>query len=136
VFYQHTQGLSQCDLASNLRLGKATIERWYHRRYHREHQTFKSRRCPRVLGIDKKQGYATTFGNLQNHTIFDVAKGRSAKELTHYHAQVLGKEQVKVICIDLSSNYRRLIQRYKQSSICGALLKIRVLLKAFIVRCN
>jgi transposase len=39
-------------------------------------------------------------------------KGRSASDLATYLNQLPGKEKVKVICIDLSSTYRHLIQQY------------------------
>jgi len=117
VFYQHTQGISQQTLAIDFKLGKATIERWYHSQYWLENQELSNRACPQVLGIDehffsKKQGYATTFCNLKKHKIFDIVKGRSAKELSSYLEKLPGKERVKVVCIDLSSNYRYLIQQY------------------------
>jgi transposase len=117
LFYQHRDGVSQQSLASNFKMGKATIERWYHRRYLLEYQEIKGLPCPQILGIDehsfgKKQGYATTFCNLKKHKIFDIVKGRSAKDLKSYLEQLPGKEHVKVICIDLSSSYRCLIQRY------------------------
>jgi transposase len=117
VFHQHTEGVSEKSLAHNFKLGKATIERWYHKGYLREYKEIKNQNCPQILGIDehsfsKKQGYATTFCNLKKHKIFDIVKGRSEKDLANYLAQLPGKEQVKVICIDLSSSYRSLIQRY------------------------
>ncbi|MCD6039117.1 MAG: hypothetical protein K0S27_517 [Gammaproteobacteria bacterium] len=98
-------------------MGKATIERWYHKRYLREYQEMKGLACPQVLGIDehsfsKKQGYVTTFCNLKKHKIVDIVKGRSAKDLKGYLEQLPGKKQVKVICIDLSHSYRSLIKQY------------------------
>jgi transposase len=117
VFHQHTEGVSQQSLSRDFKLGKATIERWYHRRYLLEYQEMKNEPCPSVLGIDehffsKKQGYATTFCNLKRNKIYDIVKGRSEKDLENYLKELRGKEQVKVVCIDLSSSYRRLIQRY------------------------
>lgn len=117
VFHQHTQGVSQQALAKDFKLGKATIERWYHKRYQLEHQELKGASCPQVLGIDehffsKKQGYATTFCDLRKHKIFDVVKGCSRRDLKDYLEQLPGKERVKVICIDLSSRYRSLIKHY------------------------
>lgn len=117
VFHQHTKGISQQDLSKDFKIGKATIERWYHKRYLLAYQEIKNQSCPTVLGIDehsfsKKQGYATTFCNLKKHKIFDVVKGKSANDLKRYLEQLPGKERVKVICIDLSSSYRHLIQRY------------------------
>lgn len=117
VFCQHTEGVSQKSLARNFKMGKATVERWYHRGYHRENQELKGRSCPQVLGIDehffsKKQGFATTLCDLKNHRIFDVVKGRYANDLASYLAELRGKERVKVVCMDLSSSYRQLVQRY------------------------
>lgn len=117
IAHYHTQGVSQKDLARDYQLGKATIERWYHHYYWRLNQEIKSRDCPQVLGIDehfftKKTGYITTFCDLRKHKIFDVVKGRSEQSLAAYLKQLPGKEKVKVICIDLSRTYRKLIRRY------------------------
>jgi len=117
VFHQHTEGVSQQSLSRDFKICKATIERWYHQGYVLKYQEMKSEPCPQVLGIDehsfsKKQGYATTFCNLRKHKIYDVVRGRSARDLQEYLEQLKGKENVKVICIDLSSSYRHLIQRY------------------------
>jgi len=117
VFHQHTEGVSQQSLSRDFKMGKATIERWYHQRYLLASHEMKNQSCPQVLGIDehsfsKKQGYATTFCHLKKHKIFDIVKGRSAKDLATYLEQLPGKERVKVICIDLSSSYKHLIQRY------------------------
>jgi transposase len=117
IFHQHTQGVSQSYLARLFKLGKATIERWYHQHYVLAYKEIEKPLCPQILGIDehsfsKKQGYVTTFCNLKRHKIFDVVKGRSAQELAHYLDRLPGKEHVKVICIDLSSSYRHIIQRY------------------------
>jgi transposase len=117
VFHQHTEGVSQQSLARDFKMGKATIERWYHKQYLLAFQEIKNQPCPQVLGIDehsfsKKQGYATTFCNLKKHKIFDIVKGKSKKDLANYLDQLPGKDRIKVVCIDLSSSYRHLIQRY------------------------
>lgn len=117
IFDQHTKGVSQKELARDIKTGKTTIERWYHRVYELKNQQFKQRLCPTVLGVDehffnKSQGYATTFCDLRKHKIFDIVKGHCAKTLANYLNQLPGKERVKVICIDLSHRYRRLIKQY------------------------
>lgn len=117
IFHRHTQGVSQKTLAQDFKMGKATIERWYHREYQLAYKEIKVKACPTVLGIDEhffsnKQGYATTFCDLRKHKIFDIVKGRSESELKHYLQQLPGKEHVKVICMDLSNSYRQLIQKY------------------------
>lgn len=117
VFHRHNQGVCQKDISQEFRLGKATIERWYHKHCLLENEERKNRQCPIVLGIDehffsKKEGYATTFCDLKKHKIFDIAKGRSAKDLANYLDQLPGKERVKVVCMDLSSTYRHIVQHY------------------------
>ena len=117
IFHYHTHGVCQKDLAEQFKLGKATVERWYHRGYHRLNQHLKQRSCPRVLGIDEhffshKQGYATTLCDLHRHKVFDVVQGRDEKSLSGYLQALQGKEGVRVVCMDLSSSYRRLIKKY------------------------
>jgi transposase len=117
VFHRHTEGASQQSLSRDFKMGKATIERWYHQQYLLAGKEIETNHCPTVLGIDehffsRKQGYATTFCNLRKHRIFDIVKGRSASDLAGYLNQLQGKERVKVICIDLSSTYRHLIKQH------------------------
>ena len=76
-----------------------------------------SEACPRVLGIDehffsRKDGYATTFCNLQKHKVFDVVLGRSEVALESYFQRLKGREEVEVVCMDLSSTYRSIIQKH------------------------
>lgn len=56
--------------------------------------------------------FATSFCDLKNHRIFDIVSGRSEAELRPFLARLQGRERVRVVCIDLSSPYRRLIQTY------------------------
>lgn len=117
VFYQHTQGISQKDLSTRIKHGKATIERWYKSVYEKENLELHNQDCPRMLGIDehffsRKQGFATTLCDLGKHKIFDIVKGRSEHDLRGYLNQLKGKERVKVVCMDLSSTYRSIIKKH------------------------
>ena len=117
MFHQHTRGVSQKDLSRDFKLGKATIERWYHQGYWLKNQQFNERPCPRVLGIDehffnRKQSFATTLCDLRKHKVFDIVKGYSSQTLAGYLNQLPGKERVQVVCMDLSSRYRHLVQHY------------------------
>ena len=117
IFHQHSEGISQATLAGWYKLGKATVERWYHQHYQRLHRERDHKRVPRVLGIDehffsKKQGFATTFCDLAKQKIFDVVKGKNARDLEAFLLSLEGRDKVRVVCIDLSSNYRSLIRKY------------------------
>jgi transposase len=116
VFHQHTQGVSQRDIAKHLDAGKSTVERWYQQHYHIQASHKQSLVWPKVLGVDehfftKKQRFATTFCDLKNHRIFDIVKGKSASDLAPFLNQIPGKERVKVACIDLSVTYRNIIKK-------------------------
>lgn len=59
-----------------------------------------------MLGIDehfftRKKGYATTFVDLKNHKVFDVVLGRSEVSLRGYLRHLPGREQVRVVVMDL-----------------------------------
>jgi transposase len=70
-----------------------------------------------VPGIDehffsRKQGYATTLVDLKNHKVFDVVPGRSKASLHSYLKRLPGKEQVRVIVMNLSETYRQIARQY------------------------
>ena len=117
IFHQHTSGVSQKDLSMQFKKGKATIERWYQRRYQLESKERSNEPCPMVLGIDehsfsRKQGFATTLCDLRKHKIFDIVKGRSEPDLASYLNALSGKERVKVVCMDLSSSYKSIVKKH------------------------
>lgn len=73
--------------------------------------------CPQVLGIDehslhRRQRFATTFCDLKNRRVFDITPGKSDADLQWFLSGLRGRERVRVVCIDLSSSYRALIQRW------------------------
>lgn len=104
-------------MARMARIGSATLERIYHHFNHRKAAERISLQCPQVLGIDehtlhKKQRFATTFCDLGNHKVFDVVEGKSREALEGFLNRLEGREQVRVVCIDLSSSYRSIVERY------------------------
>jgi transposase len=117
VFVAHYDGVSRNRLAQRMRIGSATVERWFHVYLERESAHRRGAPCPRVLGIDehffsKKDGYATTFCDLRAHRIFDVVLGRSEAALEDYLAKLPGKERVRIVCMDLASVYRAIVRKY------------------------
>ncbi len=117
VFQQHWDGISRSRLGRRLKLSGATVERWCQDVLDRELAKGRGQPCPRVLGIDehffsRRLGYATTFCDLSKHRVFDVVPGRSEAALQAWLNRLAGRQNVRVVCIDLSSTYRALVRRY------------------------
>lgn len=117
VVAAHRDGINRSRLGRREAIGSATVERWFEDYLQRELAERRGAPCPRVLGIDehffsRRQGYATTFCDLRNHTIFDVVLGRSEAALESYLAKLQGKERVRVVCMDLASVYRAIVHKH------------------------
>lgn len=117
VFVAHYDGANRSRLGKRMRIGSATVERWFQDHLRRELGHRRDAPCPRVLGIDehffsKKEGYATTFCDLRAHRIFDVVLGRSEAALEQYLAKLPGKDRVRIVCMDLASVYRAIVRKH------------------------
>lgn len=117
VFQRHHDGITRKKLAENMELGQATIERWYKDFVKLEDKKFDRSLCPRVLGIDehfftKKKGYATTLADLSKSRVFDVTLGRSEKSLKGYLSRLRGKDNVRVVLMDMSETYRSIVKKH------------------------
>lgn len=117
VYEQHLGGITQKQLSRTHQVSGSTVERWFWDFLNTRYKELRGRTCPRVLGIDehfftRKKGYATTFVDLKSHRVFDVALGRSVSSLEGYLKQLRGREQVKVVVMDLSTTYRSIVERY------------------------
>jgi len=117
VYEAHDGGVTQRKLSRTHQISGATVERWYRDHLGIKHAEMDRRRCPRVLGIDehfftRKKGYATTFVDLKNHTVFDVNLGRSEPSLRPYLKSLRGRSSVQVVVMDLSETYRGIARRY------------------------
>ena len=125
IYHQHHHGIPASSLARTQRVGAATVLRIYEQFTRKKASERISLRCPTLLGIDehtlhKKQRFATTFTDLKNHRVFDVVQGRSEADLLPYLMQLQGRLKVRVICIDLSSTYRSLLQKAFPNAILVA----------------
>ena len=81
--------------------------------------------CPKVLGIDehfftRKRGYATTLVDLKRNKVFDVVLGRSEASLRRYLKALPGRENVRLIVMDLSETYRAIARRYFPNAVIVA----------------
>ena len=117
VYEKHHGGISQRLLSKTHGIGEATVERWYQDFTYLRVQELKARPCPKVLGIDehfftRKKGYATTFCDLKNRKIFDVALGRSEASLNSYLQRIPEKRNTKIVLMDLSETYRHIVEKH------------------------
>lgn len=117
LFELHQAGICASVLADKQRVGAATVNRIYAQFTRLKAAERISRLCPRILGIDEHRlhrggGMVTTFCDLKRHRVFDVVPGRSQGDLQSFLKALKGKEKVAVVCIDLSSPYRKTIQRF------------------------
>jgi transposase len=117
IYECHHDGICASTLAKREALGQATVGRIYAQFTQRKASERLSLDCPQVLGIDEHtlhrgQRFATTFCDLKNHRIFDLSPGRSEVQLRPFLSQLHGRENVRVVCIDLADTYRALIRRW------------------------
>jgi len=125
VFEAHDGGVSQRKLTRTHQIGSATVERWYQSFVTQRVAELSGRSCPQVLGIDehffsRKRGYATTLVDLKNRKVFDVVLGRSEASLRSYLKRLPGKENVRVIVMDLSETYRQIARQYFPNALIVA----------------
>ena len=124
IYQRHRDGIAGNILAKSEGIGSASVERFYHEYTARKAGERSDGVCPPVLGIDEhsikrkrtrhRRGtkFATTLCNLRTHRVFDIVEGRDPKDLDAYFRALKGKENVRVICMDLSSSYRALARRH------------------------
>ena len=121
----HHKGWTQRDLQKDLRIGSATVERWYQDHFELKNRELEGALCPRILGIDehffsRKDGYATTIANLSRHKVFDVVLGRSESSLRSYLRSIPGRERAQVVVMDLSETYRSISKKYFPNALIVA----------------
>lgn len=117
LYRDHLDGINRSRLGRRESLGAATVERYFRRVLKRQFSALRPQRCPRILGIDehfftRRKGFATTLCDLKNHTIYDVVLGRSEASLDAYLQGLEGKEDVLVVCMDLSATYRAVVRKH------------------------
>jgi transposase len=117
VYEAHDGGVTLRKLSRTHLVSAATVERWYQHHLGIKRSEMDRRLCPRVLGIDehfftRKKGFATTFVDLRNHSVFDVKLGRSEPSLRPYLRGLQGKSNVQVVVMDLSETYRSIARQY------------------------
>ena len=125
VGLRHHHGTSKKTTATDMGIGEATVERYYHRYLTLQSNESKNASCPKVLGIDekhftKKLGYMTTFANLKTHKVYDVTLGRSEASLKDYVLKIPDRHNCRVIVMDLCDPFRNLARKYFKNALIVA----------------
>lgn len=121
VFEAHDGGVTQAKLRRTHCISAVTTERWYQNFCRARISEMSNHPCPKVLGLDehffsKKHGYATTMVDLRRNKVFDVRLGRSEASLHSFLRRLPGKDNVKLVVMDLSETYRNIARQYFPSA--------------------
>lgn len=125
IYEAHLDGINRSRLGRRKGIGAATVERYFQHGLQRQFAQWHPPKCPLVLGIDehfftRRKGYATTFCDLKNHKIYDVVLGRTEVSLNAYLERLQGKDQVRVVCMDLASVYRSIARTHFPNAVIVA----------------
>lgn len=121
----HHNGWTQSSLSQHLKMGSATVERWYQDHFAIKNRELMNAHCPRVIGIDehfftRKEGYATTIADLTRHKVFDVVLGRSELSLSPFLRRLIGRDRVRVVVMDMSETYRAIARKHFPNALVVA----------------
>lgn len=112
---RYRQGVCNKYIAKEFNVSESTVERIIHERYEAKVKEMINYSAPMVIGIDEhkihKRRFATTIVDLKNHRVYDVIEGKSEAMIGARIRSYPDRMKVKVVCMDLSSPYRSLVQR-------------------------
>lgn len=116
LVHEYAKNVSNKTIAEEYNVSQSTVERAIHQRYDGKLKEALSYECPSVIGIDEhtiRKGYkfATTIADLSHHRVYDVIYGKAHKLIEEKLMRYKGRENVKVVCMDLSSGYRSIVRR-------------------------
>ena len=112
---RYRQGVCNKYIAKEFGVSESTVERIIHDCYEAKVKEMINYPAPLVIGIDEhkihKRQFATTIVDLRNHRVYDIIEGKSEAKIGARIRSYPGRMQVMVVCMDLCSPYRSLVQR-------------------------
>ena len=116
IIEKYLDGATNKRISKRIGVSQSTVERVIHERFESEVKEQLSYECPSIIGIDEHtihKGYkfATTIADLSHHRVYDVIEGRSKLKIERKLMEYKGRDNVKVVCMDLSSGYRSIVRR-------------------------
>lgn len=117
VFRDHWDGINRSRVATREGIGHATVERYCLHFLERlgcraERKRRSSSARHRRAFLFPQAGLCHHLVRPENHRVFDVVLGRSEASLEDYLNRLLGKEHVRVVCMDLAPSYRALARKH------------------------
>ena len=113
-------GVSNKMIAQKYRISASTVERQLHRNHSALLHEQLNYPCPQVMGIDehsihrgrtKGHKFAVTLTDLRHHRVYEIFEDKSPAVLKGNLRKLRGRQNVKIVCMDLSSPFRNLVQR-------------------------
>ncbi len=122
---QMRHGVSNKDIAAEFNVSTSTVERTLHRLYDMHLREMLSYPCPRCLGIDehsihKGHKYAVTLTDLHKHRVYEVIEDKKTEKLEAALRKLKGRDKVKVVCMDLCSQFRSIVERLFPNAVIVA----------------
>ncbi len=138
-----SQGLCNKHIAQEFNISTSTVERTLHKVYHQHVKEVSNYSCPLYLGIDehsihKGKRYAVTLVDLKNHRVYEVIEGKNTAKLEAALRKLKGREKVKMVCMDLCTQFRSVVQRlFPQAKIVADRFHvIRVIIETLLNYCK
>ena len=113
---QMMQGVSNKHIAANFKVNPSTVERCLQRLFGLHLRERLNYPCPVYLGIDehsihKGRRYAVSLVDLKSHRVYEVIEGKESAKLEAALRKLKGRQRVKMVCMDLCSQFRSVVQR-------------------------
>lgn len=114
--HEYIKNVSNKTIAREFSVSENTVERIIHERFQRTIRQALNYPAPLMIGIDEHTihrgaTFANTIADLSNHRIYDVIEGKSRPMVEKTLMSYKDRDKVKMVCIDLSSSYRCLVER-------------------------
>lgn len=116
IVHEYIKSVNNKTIAREFGISQSTVERIIHERFHLKIREALNYPAPLMIGIDEHtihQGrrFATTIADLTNHRVYDVIEGKSLSLIERRLATYKDREKVTMVCMDLSSSYRNIVER-------------------------
>lgn len=117
VFRQYNNDSSNKMIANENGIRVACFEQFYHQVIKLKISQRSNWKFPRHIGIGehrftRKVVFSTTFCDIANNNIFDIARSHSTSELLPFIRTLKGWSKVKVVCIGMNSTYRNMFKNW------------------------